>query len=257
MIKLVINSVFISIKPILTNVTLKSPTRYANFEMISNCSRPALGQIEGFMKQKALTSSAHIVDNELANYALNIVSNMTANPFYAEPKPTLSAIQALITLYSAALLKTLDGNKADTANKNACRVHLVDALSLLANYVNLTSANDLVQIQTSGFNISQVHTPVGILDAPILQMSFGNNPGEVNYNINSDPQASDYTILFSTVPAPVNDAEWRSKLVSSTKGIITGLNHKTDYVFKACANSSEANKRNVYNYSKPVEQYVT
>ncbi len=71
------------------------------------------------MKQKALISSADIVDNALTNYAQNIVSNMTTNTFYVDPKPTLASIQGLITLYSAALLKSLDGNKADTANKLA------------------------------------------------------------------------------------------------------------------------------------------
>ena len=209
------------------------------------------------MKQKALISSADIVDNALTNYAQNIVSNMTTNPFYVDPKPTLASIQGLITLYSAALLKSLDGNKADTANKNATRAHLEDGLSSLGNYVNLTAANDLVQLESSGFHISKVPTPVGILEAPILQMTFGNNPGEVGYNISSDPKASDYVILYTTLPAPVNDADWHSKLVSSSKGILTQLDHKKDYIFKAAATSPEANKRNVYNFSNPVEQYVS
>ena len=41
------------------------------------------------MKQKARTSSERIKDNELTNYAQHIVSNMTTNPIYPDPKPTL------------------------------------------------------------------------------------------------------------------------------------------------------------------------
>ena len=209
------------------------------------------------MKQKALISTSHVRDDALANYALNIVDNMTNNPNFTDPKPTLSVVKGLITLYSAALLQSIDGSKADTANKNACRVNLADSISTLANYVNLTSVNDLVKLESSGFNISKVSNPVGILDAPILQISFGNNPGEINYTIISDSRATDHIILFSPIPAPINDVEWRSKVVSSLKGILTNLEHKTEYVFKATATSSEANKRNVYNFSASVEQYVS
>ena len=45
--------------------------------------------------------------------------------------------------------------------------------------------------------------------------------------------------------------------MSSLKGILTNLEHKTEYVFKATATSSEANKRNIYNFSASVEQYVS
>ena len=165
------------------------------------------------MKQKALISTSHVRDDALANYALNIVDNMTNNPNFTDPKPTLSVVKGLITLYSAALLQSIDGSKADTANKNACRVNLADSISTLANYVNLTSVNDLVKLESSGFNVSKVSTPVGILDAPILQISFGNNPGEINYTIISDSRATDHIILFSPIPAPIN------AVISSFSGV--------------------------------------
>ena len=163
---------------------------------------------------------------------------------------------SLITLYSTALLKSIDGNKADTANKNATRTDLVNALSLLANYVNLTAENDLVKLESSGFNLTKTPTPVGILDAPILKIYFGNNPGEVGYEISSDSKATEHIILYTTLPAPENDADWHSKVVSGSKGILTNLEHKKEHIFKATAISPEANKRNLYNYSDPVEQYV-
>ena len=208
------------------------------------------------MKQKARTSSERIKDNELTNYAQHIVSNMTTNPIYPDPKPTLGVIQNLITLYSAALLKTVDGNKVDTANKNAARVDLTDALSSLANYVNLTAENDLVKLQSSGLDLTSLPTPVGILDAPTLKMHFGNNAGEAGYEISSDPKATEYIILYTTLPVPENDADWHSKVVSGTKGVLTNLVHKKEHIFKAAATSPEANKLNLYNFSDPIEQYV-
>ena len=209
------------------------------------------------MKQKALISCSHITDNALTNYAQNIVRNMTTNSNFTTPKPTLAVIQGLITLYAAALLLSIDGNKAATANKNAARANLEDSLSSLANYVNLSAANDLVILESSGFNLSKIPTPVGILEAPVLLIHFGNNPGEVSYELSPEPKASNFIILYSPLPAPLNDAEWRSKVVSSSKGILTNLEHKKEHVFKAAATSSEANKRNVYNFSQLVEQYVS
>ncbi len=208
------------------------------------------------MKQKALINSSNLKDYELTIYAQNIFSKMTGNTNFLNPQPPLLSIQSFITAYNAALIKADDGNKADTANKNATRLSLENALNSLATYVNLTANYDVVKLESSGFNISKLPEPVGILEAPNLIIHSGNNPGEINYEITSTPHASGYIILYSTLPAPADLADWHSKTVSSYKGMITNLTHETKLVFKATAISSEANKMGIYNYSDPVERIV-
>ncbi len=208
------------------------------------------------MKQKVLISSAHIKDNEFASFAQKIILDMTSNPNFTTPQPTLAIVQGLITLYIAALVKSIDGSKEDTANKNACRTKLESALSVLANYVNLISDYDVVKLESSGFTLSKIHAPIGILEAPNLLIHFGNNPGEVNYEISPVHKATSYILLYSILPAPADSAEWRSRTVSGTKGTLMGLDHETKYIFKATATSTEANKLDLYNFSNPVEHLV-
>jgi hypothetical protein len=63
-------------------------------------------------------------------------------------------------------------------------------------------------------------------------------------------------VLYSTLPAPTDNAEWYDKLFSGAKGTLTHLKSETKYVFKAAAISPEANKMGLYNFSDSVEKLV-
>ena len=206
--------------------------------------------------QKAIVSFTKVRDSELANTAQNIVNKMTINPNFTDPQPPLTTIQEYITAYSAALVKAKDGNKEDTANKNACRLTLETALHRLGNYVNLVAENDVVKLDSSGFPISKLPEPIGILEAPNLTVYYGKNPGEIIIEMSVVPKASGYLVLYSPLPAPAENAEWYDKLFSGAKGTLTNLKSGAKYIFKAAAISTEANKMGLYNFSDPVEKLV-
>ena len=208
------------------------------------------------MSAVSLISFSNVKDNDLVNNAQKIVDKMTNNSNYTAPQPDLSTVQGAILAYSAALVKSKDGNKEDTANKNAMRLVVENTLSALGNYVNLTASSDLVKLESSGFPVSKIPQAVGILDAPTLNVQYGNNPGEIDVEIGVVANANEYLLLYSLSPAPANDAEWRSKLFSKTRGTITGLTSGIKYIFKVAATSSEANKIGLYNFSTPVEKLV-
>ena len=94
------------------------------------------------------------------------------------------------------------------------------------------------------------------IDGMIIDGQYGNNPGEVYFEIGYIPQATEYLVLYSPSPAPADDAEWYFTLFSSTKGTLSHLKSGTKYVFKVTATSPEANKMNTYNFSNPVEKFV-
>ena len=204
--------------------------------------------------QKAIISFTKVRDSELANTAQNIVNKMTTNPYFTDPQPPLTTIQDYIAAYSAALVKAKDGSKEDTANKNACRLTLETALFTLGNYVNLVTENDVVKLESSGFPLSKLPIPIGILDAPHLTVSYGKNPGELIIEISVVPKASGYIVLYSPLPAPADNNEWYETVFSGTRGTLTRLKSETKYVIKAAAISTEANKMGVYNFSDPVEK---
>lgn len=206
--------------------------------------------------QKALISFAKVKDHEIANVAQNIVNKMTINAHFSQPTPTLISVQQTISTYADALLKAKDGSKQDTAYKNACRLNLENALSSLGSYVNLTAEADLVKLESSGFPLSKIPEPIGILAAPTITVTYGNNPGEIHIECSVIPNASGYIILYSPVPAPADNNEWYNKQWSSSKGTLTQLKSEIKYEFKAAAMSSEANKMGIYNFSDPVEKMV-
>lgn len=206
--------------------------------------------------QKALISFAKVKDHEIANVAQNIVNKMTINAHFSQPTPTLISVQQTISTYADALLKAKDGSKQDTAYKNACRLNLENALSSLGSYVNLTAEADLVKLESSGFPLSKIPEPIGILAAPTITVTYGKNPGEIHIECSVIPNASGYIILYSPVPAPADNNEWYNKQWSSSKGTLTQLKSEIKYEFKAAAMSSEANKMGIYNFSDPVEKMV-
>ena len=206
--------------------------------------------------QKATISVGKFRDNELVNYAQKIVQKMTDNPNFTAPQPDLATIQNAINIYMAALIKSKDGTKEDTANKNATRRVLENLLNSLGGHVNQVSATDLVKLDSSGFNISKTPTVIGILDAPTFDVHYGKNPGEMIVEIGIVPHASEYLVLFTPLPAPADDAEWYTKLFSKTNGTISNLTSGIKYKFKVTATSAEANKMGIYNFSDPVEKFV-
>jgi hypothetical protein len=188
---------------------------------------------------------------------LLIVNKMTNNSYFPNPEPNLATIQTAITVYADALVKCLDGTKQDTATKNAYRLNLEDLLGSLGNYVNLIAQGDLIKLDSSGFIISKIPEPVGILDAPpSFNVLLGNNSGEVTIEIGVVDRASGYIVLYSELPAPADNEHWNSKLFSKSKGLLTNLKAESKYAFKAAATSSEANRIGLYNFSNTIEKLV-
>ncbi len=206
--------------------------------------------------QKAIISFAKTKDHELTDTAQAIANKMTNNLNFSSPTISLIDLQAAIAAYSSALVQAADGSKADTATKNACRLTLENDLSTLGTYVNLIAEGDVVKLQSSGFPLSKLPEPIGILEAPILTVHYGDNPGEMAIEISPIPKASGYIVLYAPTPAPADNNDWNSKILSSAKGILTHLKSETKYVLKAAAISTEANKMDIYNFSTPVEKIV-
>jgi hypothetical protein len=206
--------------------------------------------------QKAIISFVKTRDHELADAAQAITNKMTNNLNFGNPSISLSDLQAAIDAYSNALIQTQSGSKADTATKNAYRLTLENDLSRLGAYVNLMADGDLLKLQSSGFPLSKLPEPIGILEAPVLTMHYGENPGEMGIEISPIPKASGYIVLYAPVPAPIDNNEWFNKTLSSSKGTLTHLKSETKYVYKAAAISAEANKMDIYNFSTPVEKIV-
>ncbi|MFZ4592301.1 MAG: hypothetical protein ACOYN6_14970 [Ignavibacteria bacterium] len=212
-------------------------------------------------KQKAIIDFSKVKDNDLTEVAQVIWTKLTGNPDFTTPIPPLSSLKSAIDDYSGALITSKDGTKQDTAIKNANRAALLEILTDLGNYVNMTADGDLVRLEGSGYPLTKVPSPIGILEQPAtFKVLDGIDPGSVKIENSVVAKATGYIVLFyqikDGVAPPLNDSEWQKCLFSKTTGLITGLKSGCKYMFKSAATSPEANKITLYNFTEPIERFV-
>jgi len=208
-------------------------------------------------KQKAIIDYTGVKDNDLTEVAELVILKMTGNPDFPNPPVTIPDLTIAKSNYASALAIAQDGTKQDTANKNAMRLILEGMLAQIADYVNDVADGNYGMMVGSGFPISKVPEPIGILPAPEkFIVSEGGDPGQVKIEIGGVDRSTGYIVLYAVNPPPANDAQWMSKTFSKTSGIITGLTSGTKMVFKAAATSPEANKIGLYNFCEPVYKIV-
>jgi hypothetical protein len=212
-------------------------------------------------KQKAIINFTRVRDNDLPETSLVIYKRMFGNPDFPSPTPSMAELQIAINDYSDALIKSKDGTRHDTAEKNVKRNILVKCLADLGNYVNMVADGDIVKLDGSGFPLSKVPEHIGILPAPdFLNITEHPNSGYLNVEIAKVKRARGYIVLYfeksADATVPENNSEWHSKLLSKRTGIIAGLVSGKKYVFKAAATSPEANKRGIYSFTSPIERFI-
>lgn len=208
-------------------------------------------------KQKAKIDFTRFKDSELVETARIIVTKMSDNPDFPAPFPTLKVVHDATEDYYEALLKCYDGTKHDTSMKKAKRSILCAHLAHLGNYVNYIADGKLAKLDASGFPLSKIPTPVGILHAPdYICVTDGGNPGSVWVDIGIVRKSTGYIVLYALCPAPEENKDWHSKLFSKSSGLMLGLESGKKYAFKAAATSTRANKIGSYHFTQPVERFI-
>ena len=94
---------------------------------------------------------AQAADHVIEELADEVHTGMTGNADFPDPPVTMAALATATTTFSNARVAAAQGGPADTAAKDAARDALVVLLRQLAAYVQLTAANDLAMLLSSGF----------------------------------------------------------------------------------------------------------
>ncbi len=94
---------------------------------------------------------AQAADHVIEELAQEVHTGMSGNADFPDPPVTMAALATATTNFSNARVAAAQGGPADTAIKEAMRDILVTMLRQLAAYVQLTAANDLPKVLSSGF----------------------------------------------------------------------------------------------------------
>jgi hypothetical protein len=182
--------------------------------------------IKGFSK---------LADAEIGVKAQSIVNQMTNNPNFTTPTPSLEDVSTAITAYDNALADMPTGGKEKTALKNEKREALEEILADLAEYVEQNCQDNEAIALSSGFDLAKKPAKIGKLPKPAtIEVKDGDNQGEVDIKVSKVVGAKSY--VFCYTPDPITDASvWQMMPSSNTKITIEGLESVKKYWFKAAA----------------------
>lgn len=105
-------------------------------------------------------------DHGLLMEAGRIIASMTGNPHFADPVPPLSEVKDAYETFDIAMSAMGNGNKEARMVKNKTRAKLERLLGELAMYVQLRSKGDEIILQSSGYELVNRRTSVGVLPKP-------------------------------------------------------------------------------------------
>ena len=188
---------------------------------------------------KVLIGFSNYKDTDLDQKAQHILQCMTGNVNFPSPLPTLADLQTVITAYSNALGKAVDGTRQDTALKNQARAALEDLLRNLGMYVQMNSHNDPAIMLSSGFDISKTPAPVGVLPKPDgFGITVNESKGSMDVYLNAINGAKSYQYEFTETPVTPTNI-WHVQTDTSTYITITNLQSGKEYAFRVCGIGSD------------------
>lgn len=187
-------------------------------------------------------SSNKYTDKELLVKVSYIISQLTDNPHFPAPVPTLEVLTAGKENFDTSLTKVEDGNKQDTVEKNNRRTDLEMLLHKEAAYVQLTSDGDEEIILTSGFDINKKASPVGPLPMVTdITAKAGLSHGSLEINWEVVTHAHIYEIRYTESPVNENSV-WVYLTSTKHKITINGLVPGKQYTFFIAAAGSDPSR---------------
>ncbi|MEO6232113.1 MAG: fibronectin type III domain-containing protein [Ferruginibacter sp.] len=173
-------------------------------------------------------------DANLENKAASILQNMTGNPAFTDPIPTLSELQAALTAYSAALLSAASLGRVNVAEKNKTRKTLELLLSQLGMYVMYIANGDEVTLTSSGYSLAKTPEPQYITNPGNVTLTNGITSGELVAAVKAVKGAVSY--LHQYTPDPLTaESVWDGVPGSRSSLTFKNLEVGKKYWFRVAA----------------------
>ena len=154
-----------------------------------------------------------------------LVTELTGNPDFTDPEPTLASIttlkNALNTRAGTAAVARQE-SKTQTALLNTAEDELDAGLTALGGWAEGKVMGNPDKLTGGGFTLQADGSPTTLVQVTALEVSRGDNAGEIDWMCDSQDGATGYEIQCSTNP---NDpALWQhADVFSKSSGTLTGL----------------------------------
>lgn len=143
-------------------------------------------------------------DAQLGVAVSAILGDMTNNPSYPTPTPSLADVTAANDAFGIALANAANGGQLEIATKNKRREELVALVRNLASYVQVACKGDLEVLISSGFPIQKPQRErIGVLPAPArVALTLGPRSGDLRTSAERIAGAAIYNWQLTTVANP-------------------------------------------------------
>jgi hypothetical protein len=189
--------------------------------------------------QNAIINFTNYKEDEIDTIGRKIFNDLTTNigTFPGLPVP-LPVLDGLITTYEGILEAPNYENR--TNDLGAARVLLNSALHDDGVEVNVICKGNLVKLGLSGYPISKLAAPVGVLPAPVSAKIKNGAPLTFDFDIASVDNAAGYLVAITPVSNPeTNPYLWRIVWSRSHTCSVGGNARGTEYKFAVCAVGAE------------------
>lgn len=169
--------------------------------------------------------------------AKSIVSQMTDNPNFPTPTPTLASINTLIANLEEVQQLIDAGNYSQKELRDANKAALIEGLTLLGYYVEATSAGDAVKLASSGFELNKDYSNHGTPAQPEgVKAELTGVTGDAFLKWKPVPNAVCYLIEATTQNPASPESVWEQKGISTrARYTCTGLTPGQYYSFRVSA----------------------
>jgi len=203
------------------------------------------------MKNRCLITFSRYTDGDFSSIASSIINQMTDNPDFPNPTPSIAELTAAKNSYMTSLLAALTGNRSDIADKKVKRQLLTTLLQSLASYINFTSGGDKSKLLTTGFEISRDAEPAIISKPEKLQVINGLNSGVLQVSVKAVKGAKAYLHEYATAEA-MKAGNWQA--LTTTQSWITFKNLEAGKTYY-CRVAAVGSKGQIV-YSDPIARMV-
>jgi len=151
----------------------------------------------------------------LASLLSNVIAKMSGNSNFPSPPVTMVVLQAALDKLHKLMDNARQGSRQDKMLRDDQVVVVQQLLQQQANYVEGIALGDLPILESSGFAIAKLPTPLGIPNAPrnVVAIYTGKR-GQIDLRFNGSRGAKFYTVLCSTDPG--NTTSWTT-LANTTR----------------------------------------
>lgn len=183
----------------------------------------------------AIRETTRLTPSELANKADHIVEQMTGNPTFPSPEPSLASITTATAALRAAITAAMGGGRMETAVRNLRRKELKNLLDRLADHVSSVAGKNEEAVLSSGYGFRRPGTPQGEPGMPRnLTARISEHVGRVDLTWTPVAEALTYHILHHASDPLAVDG-WELVGVSTRAAyVVKGLPSGKQAHFKVC-----------------------